>query len=305
MMPTKPQVLLAFADSNAAEPLRNLAPENKAIREALDPLVRKGELVEPTTLWNATPDDIADEFQKDYKQFRAFHFGGHANGAAVILADLRGARAEGHAKGLADFLGQQQGLELVVLNGCSTQAQIDRLHAAGVKAVIATTRAILDGVAVDFAARLYKGLVDQPLGRAFAEASGALRLKEGEPGVSRTLVDDERVDPEGWTHDMPWTLSCSEALKGWRLVPMAVFDEKEVIDVLADVVSNPDDAKIVTERAGVPTRLVPIFSNSFRYWETVVKEVGKGTTGREVEGLLDEALALYPYNKRLLKLRHG
>lgn len=305
MKPTKPQVLLAFADSNAAKPLRNLALENKAIRDALAPLVREDALVDPTTLWNAAPDDIADEFQKDYKQFRVFHFGGHANGAAVILADLQGARAEGHAKGLADFLGLQEGLELVVLNGCSTQAQIDRLHAAGVKAVIATTRAILDGVAVDFAARLYKGLVDQPLGRAFGEASAALRLKEGEPGVSRTLVDDELVDPEGWKHDMPWTLSCSEELKGWRLVPIAMFDQNEVIDVLADVVSNPDDAKIVTERAGVPTRLVPLFTNSFRYWETVVKEAAKGNARREVEGLLDEALVLYPYNKRLLELRRG
>ena len=49
------------------------------------------------------------------------------------------------AAGLAAFLGQQRGLQLVFLNGCSTQAQVKGLLEAGVGVVIAT--ATLFGIA--------------------------------------------------------------------------------------------------------------------------------------------------------------
>ncbi|MEZ4471740.1 MAG: hypothetical protein R3F60_13265 [bacterium] len=45
------------------------------------------------------------------------------------------------------MLSSQPGLQLVFLNGCSTEAQVRRLLDLGVPAVIATNRAIDDGVA--------------------------------------------------------------------------------------------------------------------------------------------------------------
>lgn len=302
-MNTMPQVLLAFADSNAASPLRNLSLENEAIRGALAPLIRDKKLVEPTILWNATADHIADELQKDYKEFRVFHFGGHAKGNAVVLADLQGERAEGHAKGLADFLGQQKGLELVFLNGCSTQAQIDRLRAVGIEAVVATTRAIVDRVAAEFAARFYKGLIDKPLQQAFDEASGAVRFKEGEPGVSRTLVDDERADPDGWKHALPWVLSCSKEMEGWWLVPRPKYDKRKVVAVLARLFFSESDARFVASRAGLPREEDPPFPTALLYWDAVVGKALDGAIKGGIEALLDEANHRFPYSEDLAELR--
>jgi hypothetical protein len=59
----------------------------------------------------------------------------------LLFEDEAGRPAKAHAGGLADYLGQQPGLVLVFLNGCSTESQVRRLRAAGVKAVVATTPA--------------------------------------------------------------------------------------------------------------------------------------------------------------------
>ena len=72
--------------------------------------------------------------------------------------DAAGQATEAHARGLAGYLGQQRGLVLVFLNGCSTEPQVRRLRDAGVKAVVATTHAIQDVVAAEFAAAFYAEL---------------------------------------------------------------------------------------------------------------------------------------------------
>lgn len=61
-------------------------------------------------------------------------------------------------RGLASFLGQQTGLELVFLNGCATQNQAQGLLDANVSTVIATSQAIDDRVAAEFASRFYRSL---------------------------------------------------------------------------------------------------------------------------------------------------
>lgn len=62
------------------------------------------------------------------------------------------------AGGLAAYLGRQRGLVLVFLNGCSTEPQQQMLIDAGVPCVIATSRAISDMAAAQFAIYFYNSL---------------------------------------------------------------------------------------------------------------------------------------------------
>jgi hypothetical protein len=81
---------------------------------------------------------------------------------------------------LSAFLGQQRGLELVFLNGCATQQQVQGLLEAGVSAVIATSQAVDDMVATNFADRFYQGLANGATIRtSFAEAEGAVQIAKG------------------------------------------------------------------------------------------------------------------------------
>ena len=53
------------------------------------------------------------------------HYGGHANRYQLLLESAAGHAVAPDAGGLAAFLAQQRGLQLVVLNGCSTQPQTE------------------------------------------------------------------------------------------------------------------------------------------------------------------------------------
>ena len=109
-----------------------------------------------------------------------FHFGGHANGYQLLLESAAGKPAAADAGGLAAFLAQQRGLQLVFLNGCSTERQVQGLLDAGVSAVIATDQAIDDAVATAFAARFYQGLAGgAAIGAAFGEAEAAMQIQPG------------------------------------------------------------------------------------------------------------------------------
>jgi hypothetical protein len=69
-------------------------------------------------------------------------------------------------------------LKLVFLNGCSTKGQVELLFAAGVKAVIATSRPINDPKAKDFAVAFYEALANKrTIKRAFDLAKGVLEAK--------------------------------------------------------------------------------------------------------------------------------
>jgi len=71
------------------------------------------------------------------------------------------------ASGLAGYLGRQTGLVLVFLNGCCTEPQVRQVRQAGVKAVVATTAAIHDEVAAEFAKAFYAELAARSLRDVF------------------------------------------------------------------------------------------------------------------------------------------
>ncbi|RMG73969.1 MAG: hypothetical protein D6722_03035, partial [Bacteroidetes bacterium] len=122
----KPVIFLAFANDqqDQARYLRGLAAELRGIRNALGP-ARQAQAVEIVERANATVGDIIDVFQDPaYSgRIRVFHYGGHADSYRLLLEAEDGSGQVAHAEGLNQFLAGQPGLEVVFLNGCSTQDQ--------------------------------------------------------------------------------------------------------------------------------------------------------------------------------------
>ena len=202
-------MLLAFANNHVDDQryLTRLEREQKAVERAL-------ELAVPTkTLWNATTNDVL-RFLRTHK-VSVFHFGGHANGSALVVQDDQRRPTNINASGFADYLAHQEGLELIFLNGCSTAAQVARLRRKA-PAVIATSRAIADDVAAEFARHFYEELTEFPLGVAFDRATAAMKIKHG-PSTREIAADwdsEADLDDELW----PWILDCDDDMKAWCLV---------------------------------------------------------------------------------------
>jgi WD40 repeat protein len=203
----KPLIFLAFANDqdDRVAYLRNLPEEAHRIQEVLERASSAG-LCEVVEHRNATLKDILDVFQDSDKRNRIaiFHYAGHANGYELLLeSETKQAEASqliaANAAGLASFLGQQTGIQLVFLNGCATQQQAQGLLDAQVASVIATSRSIDDKWAMEFASRFYRGLAGgAAIQTAFNEAAAAVTTATG--GVQRHLyaVQDNACDRLPW-----------------------------------------------------------------------------------------------------------
>jgi WD40 repeat protein len=227
----KPVIFLAFANDrdDTVGYLRNLPEEARQIREPLQRARRDG-LCEIVELANATADDIFRVFQDpEYRdRIAVFHYGGHANGYQLLLESAGGSPHAADAGGLAAFFGQQRGLDLVFLNGCSTQQQVQGLLDANVSAVIATSRAIDDQVAMQFSRQFYQGLAGgASLRTAYNEAEAAVQTSKG--GNTRGLYfgdAKQQADDRGGTDRWPWELYLrdgAESVANWSL-PEAAGD---------------------------------------------------------------------------------
>src|SRR5262245_11862502 len=128
-----PAVLVAFANDHrpGGRLLRDLYEESNAIHDALMSRHAAGVLAPLPAVFNATIDSLLAAFRGPYRdRICVFHFGGHADGASLLLETSDGGPMAAHANGLAGYLGQQAGLVLVFLNGCCTAPQIGALRAA-------------------------------------------------------------------------------------------------------------------------------------------------------------------------------
>ncbi|MGZ0164809.1 MAG: CHAT domain-containing protein [Planctomycetales bacterium] len=227
---SKPVIFLAFANDrdDTVGYLRNLPDEARRLREALESAEQAG-LCEVVVRSNSTAADIFKVFQDPRYRNRVaiFHYGGHANGYELLLESTTGTAATAHADGLAAFLAQQRGLQLVFLNGCSTVQQTFALLEANISAVISTSRAIDDKVATDFSCQFYQGLGGGAgLQKAFDEAEATIETTCGDD--TRALYLD---DATGYTNTfdadrLPWLLSFRPGMDhvaSWNL-PNAVDD---------------------------------------------------------------------------------
>ncbi|MBV7339513.1 CHAT domain-containing protein [Chloroflexi bacterium TSY] len=205
----QPIIFLAFANDRQSglHYLRNLPEEARNLRETLEQAERD-ELCQVILRQNVTIDEILDVFQsaENRNRITIFHYGGHANSYHLLLQTASGDPALAYAGGFAAFLDQQIGLELVFLNGCSTELQTQGLLDAGVSVVIGTSQAIDDQVATDFATRFYRGLASGiTIQRAFNEAAAAIKMAKGEQTRHLYLTpSDSRVSfaNDRW----PWNL---------------------------------------------------------------------------------------------------
>lgn len=219
-----PVIFLAFANDreDGVRYLRNLPEEARRLRDELEPAVNAG-LCEVVERMNATTEDIFRVFQSaEYRdRVSVFHYGGHANGYSLLLESAQGAPAAADAGGLARFLGEQNELQLVFLNGCSTQRQSQGLLDAGIPTVIATSTAIDDGVATDFSSRLYRGIASGAnIETAFNEATAAAQTEKSGDTRAFYFVDEETQQPESTTSRWPWDLYVApgaQSATAWNL----------------------------------------------------------------------------------------
>lgn len=179
----QPTVFLAFSN-DIDNPLSSLKWESQHIYKALSSLEDRG-TVKIFREEHASTDDIIVALERfanpeNNYQLEIFHFAGHADGKGIQLVDQQGL-ATGLARLLAQF---KDSLALVFLNGCSTLEQVNLLLELGVKAVIATSAAIGDAQASQFAELFYRKLSSQStLQQAFDFASDGMAFKGGQaPG---------------------------------------------------------------------------------------------------------------------------
>src|SRR5271157_439517 len=228
MSTNRPIVFLAFAD--ARSDLSALNVEGWSLKDQFDELKRRGVIADVVVEEKASLKRIYSVFQKYRDRIALFHFGGHADGDRLLLQSAFEPRPA-YAEGLATLLGQQRGLKLVFLNGCSTRPQVKRLLDAGAPAVIATARPIDDQVATKFAVSFYQALTTGysgenwkvtggcSLATAFAQAEGLIKAARG--GNPRDLVAatpnyEDVTDDDGF----PWIVQYrkgSEHVARWNL----------------------------------------------------------------------------------------
>lgn len=196
-----PVILLAFANDRQGSFLRGIAEEQKAIMGALAPAIDSN-ACKVVILPDASANDIVQAFQKHKEQVCIFHYGGHADGHALLLASGDGAQ-QVEGKHLADFLREQDSLELVFLNGCSSRGQAEGLLGASIPNVIATSQAINDSSARDIASHFYHALASgSSLSEAFAEAQAAVLMQSG--GQTRSLYWEGMEEASNAGDPMPW-----------------------------------------------------------------------------------------------------
>ena len=223
-----PIIVLAFANEQEGRRyLRDLPDELNGLREILKNAERNG-LCRLELLPNATLDQIFDVFTRNRDQVTILHYGGHADSGRLLLESSAVGGAPAHAAGLARFLGQCGGLQLVFLNGCSTRGQVARLLEAGVSAVIATARAIDDGMARAFAVAFYTELAaGLPLLAAYEKSRGRVLAARGDAPQayfrSRELGDTtaEPASPDPTDDDgFPWEFRTGpDLVKRWSRYP--------------------------------------------------------------------------------------
>jgi CHAT domain len=226
---SKPLIILAFSnDQDAYLPM--IVRERKNIFNALQDYHDKGS-IQVHKEENTSIEDIFDLFNRYSDRIAIFHYGGHANGTHLQLEAGVGKAEMADATGLAQLMGQQKALQLVFLNGCATQDQVEKLFACGVKTVIATAVPIDDEMATEFAEQFYHALASKAtIQKAFQTAKAFVTTrygKEKEVGEFRALHwAGKKESPAA---GVPWGLyvnSNGEEALEWKL-PEAV--EHQVI----------------------------------------------------------------------------
>ena len=234
-MKDRPVVYLTFAN-DPEEPLYNLGDEQRRICDALDKLDDQG-VIKVVHQPGATREDIRKAIDDYWDRLCIFHYAGHAGREL-----LRMEGGDAMSKGLAEALCQQSNLKLVFLNGCGTAPQVNELLANGVDAVIATSVAIKDDMAMNFAITFYQTLAKPNVSiiRAFKQAMSTVNTVGKDPtGAAYDVEIRERgvllpfIKEEKKT-EVPWGLYLAREVRE--------YDEWSLNDPAPDEEPDTDEA---------------------------------------------------------------
>ncbi|MFK7970288.1 MAG: protein kinase [Bacteroidia bacterium] len=310
--PHIPVVCLAFANERTETGfLRGLSLELKAILSALEPAVRAGK-IELKILPAATASEIANTFQEEWLEgrIRVFHYAGHADGDELWLEGEQGGNESFSSMGLARFLGAQDSLQFVFLNGCATQDHADLLLAANIPSVVVTSEKINDDQARKFGARFYKGLASGAhLLEAFTEGEAFIlgNTQNVQEDINRGLYwkkEDEKEQIQ-----FPWRMFHQDAVPGkqnpeyWRLFGGLLNTDDEVSE--AEAISRAFIGQVFGSYKVV--KLLGVGSKGMVFkaiHETFHDEVAIKITHRILEGFENVKRILVNGNKVLYGLRH-
>ena len=186
-------LFLSFANSRE-QPLPSLQQEEEGIYKTLSTRALKQHFLLHRDAY-ATLARISEYLVLYRDHITIFHYSGHAGRDRLLLAEEETA----HAGGIAHLLGQCPRLKLAVLNGCSTQGQVQRLLDAGVPVVIATSAPVEDEKASRFGQRFYQGLESQlSIGEAFEMAAGEVLAADSSISIRRQLGFREAKEGPLW-----------------------------------------------------------------------------------------------------------
>lgn len=213
-----PVIFLAFANDHQSY-LYKLTEEQDGIRSALK-AAEAANLCEVVYETDCDIDKIFRVFDQYQDRIAVFHYGGHAEDYSLLLKAASGKRQHAHSEGLVSFLAEQKGLQLVFINGCSSQTQAEMLRDKGIPAVIATSQPIDDAAATLISTQFYRGLAaGRTIDQAWKMAAARVKTEKdnGENfragGVFQKSKADVRIS-------FPWALYLRPgevSVKDWNL----------------------------------------------------------------------------------------
>ena len=203
------KIFLAYANARDEQRLPTLQEEEEKVFSILSQREKRHHF----SLYRdncATIPNIVEYLGRYRDQIIIFHYSGHAGADSLLLED-----EAANADGIAGLLSHCPQLQLAVLNGCSTNQQVEQLLVAGLPAVIATSAAVGDDAATRFAIAFYQSLAENncTLKDAFNFAVAATQMKGGLP-----LVVETRAGRPAAVGEAGWGLYYKdEAVLAWKL----------------------------------------------------------------------------------------
>ncbi|MBX7240600.1 MAG: CHAT domain-containing protein [Bacteroidia bacterium] len=187
------KILLACANSRS-RPLEGADKEILALNDLF-----KAKNIQAVLNQAATLSGISQNMLDNPRNIAILHYSGHANAKAIELWEdaEQNLNKNAYADGLAQFVGAQNCVRVVFLNGCSSQGQINAFLKNGVKAVIATNKPVNDSIAESFARHFYTAWISgKSLGEAFTGALGLIKSGAATwEDLNRGVIFDDPENP--------------------------------------------------------------------------------------------------------------
>lgn len=211
-----PIILIAIANGNESY-LDNLKQEVAHIQDALKQAVNQN-ICEIVIIEKTTIDKLFSAFRnpKYRNRISIFHYAGHANSYSLLLETEAGGNQKASSKGLVPFLAREDSIQLIFLNGCSTEQQAKELIDEGIPAVIGTSESVADTIAMNLSKRFYHSIgVGLDIAASWKDAENEIKMSF-ENKIFRSLDLHKNNSFEGH----PWDLYIrkgAEQVNKWNL----------------------------------------------------------------------------------------